>query len=283
MSDAWTSSFGTWCHDLADLMFPFHRVMLSRADMIFMGLGTPGFSIAITDPSPGSFSQMLKSDLTMVMGRFPSGAHLRLDTCSFRTGAASPRVVGANGAFWLMRQANPRVSGVIRRCLTEDRKLSLYVFPWLPIPPWAEFRVFFQQSALAGTSQRHVDDFFPQIAQHEAAIKTAVDEFVAAVVPRLKSADVVMDVVAEPVPQAGFRIRLLNLDVLGHRTDTGLFSIDEDGGFDGSFRFRKAEPAPFEPEQTLVPVVLAPPAPHLSTQPTAPPPTPASDDDVWRI
>ncbi|MGL4320994.1 MAG: hypothetical protein ACRCS3_09040 [Paracoccaceae bacterium] len=264
-------------------MFPFHRVALSRADMIYMGLGTPGFSIAITDPSPDSFSQVLKSDLAMVMVRFSSGAHLRLDTCSFRTGATSPRVVGVNGAFWLMRQPNPRVSGVIRRCLIEGRNLSLYVFPWLPIPHWAEFRVFFRKGALGGTSQRYVDGFFPQIAQNEAAIRAALDEFVTAIMPRLKSGDVVMDVVAEPALHAGFRIRILNLDVLNHRTDTGLFSMDEDSNFDGTFRFRREMSAADVAEQTLVPIVMARPAPQDAAQPTVPTPIPASEDDAWRI
>ncbi|MGL5011555.1 MAG: hypothetical protein ACRC6I_16880, partial [Paracoccaceae bacterium] len=153
MSDLWATAMGAWCDDLADLMLPFDRLALSRQDLVFMGNGTPGFSYAITDPCPDSFSQVLKSDLTVVMPRYPMGVHLRLDLCSFKTGSSSPRAVGANGALWLMRQPNPRVSGLIRRGLAESMELSLFLFPWLPIPHWAEFRVFIRKGELIGISQ----------------------------------------------------------------------------------------------------------------------------------
>jgi hypothetical protein len=275
MSELWATAMGAWSDDFADLMLPFNRVALSRADLIFMGNGTPGFAFSVTDPCPDGFSQALKSDLTLAMSRYPMGAHLRLELCSFRTGVATPRVVGTNGALWLMRQANPRVSGVIRRGLQDGQALSLFIFPWLPIPQWAEFRVFIRQGELAGMSQLHSDQAFAQIAQHEAAIKLALDAFVTAALPRIKQPDVVMDVLAEPMAGGGFRIRLVDMALLGPRSDTGLFSWEKAGDFDGSFRFRRQDitvsmPIPqINAEQTLHPSAIAPP--------------PAPEDDTWRI
>jgi hypothetical protein len=262
MSDLWTTAMGAWSDDFADLMLPFNRLALSRVDLVFMGSGTPGFSYTVSDPCPDGFSQMLKSDLTFAMAHYPMGAHLRLDLCSFRTGAATPRVVGVNGALWLMRQANPRVSGVIRRGLQDGQALSLFIFPWLPIPPWAELRIFVRQGRLAGITQCHADQVFPQIAQHEAAIKVALDAFVGVALPRIKHPDMVLDVLAEPVPQQGFRIRLVDMALMGPRTDLGLFSPDHPEEMTGVFRFRRAEvtvnmPIPaIDLEQTLHPTVM---------------------------
>jgi hypothetical protein len=278
MSELWATAMGAWSDDFADLMLPFDRLALSRADVVFMGNGTPGFSYSVTDPCPDEFSQMLKSDLGRAMSRYPMGAHLRLDLCSFRTGAATPRVVGMNGALWLMRQANSRVSGVIRRGVQDGQALSLFIFPWLPIPQWAEFRVFVRQGKMVGATQLHADQVFAQIAQHEAAIKAALDVFVAAALPRLKQPDVVLDVLAEPVPQAGFRIRLVEMALMGPRTDFGLFGLEPPEAMDGSFRFRRAEvtvnmPIPLiEVEQTLHPSVMG----NAKSGPPAP------EDDFWR-
>lgn len=243
-----------------------------------MGNGTPGFSYTISDPCPDSFSQVLKSDLTLVMSHYPMGAHLRLDLCSFRTGHTTPRVVGMNGALWLMRQANPRVSGVIRRGLSDGQPLSLFVFPWLPIPQWAEFRVFIRNGAFAGVSQMHAEQAFAQIAEHEAAIKAAMDNFLTSTLPRLKQPDMALDVLAEPSAKGGFRIRLIDMAALGPRTDTCLFSYHDGGDFDGSFRFNRADvtltiaAAAFLPENTVAPV-----------QQMNPPPIHVPDDDTWRI
>lgn len=278
MSDLWATAMGAWREDFADLMLPSDRLPLSRADLVFIGYGTPGFSYTVTDPCPDSFSQVLKSNLTTVMSHYPMGAHLRLDLCSFRTSAATPRVVGMNGALWLMRQANPRVSGVIRRGLADGQPLSLFVFPWLPIPQWAEFRIFTRQGALAGISQLHSDHTFAQIAQHEAAIRAAMDTFVTSTLPRLRMPYMALDVLAEPLSQGAFRIRLVDMATLGPRTDHGLFSWDIGDDFDGSFRFRRADvtatmpPLPFTQEKTIAPEGQMTPAP-----------LPAPEDDTWRI
>ena len=296
MSELWATAMGAWSDVFADLMLPFDRVAVSRPDLLFIGHGTPGFSYTVADPCPDGFSQMLKSDLTLAMAHYPMGAHLRLELCSFRTGLATPRVVGMNGALWLMRQANPRVSGVIRRGVQDGQAMSLFIFPWLPIPQWAEFRIFIRQGALAGMSQLHADQVFGQIAQHAAAIRAAMDVFVAAALPRIRQPDVVLDVLAEPVPQAGgFRIRLVDMALLGPRTDLGLFAHDNGPDFDGGFRFRRADvtvnmPIPvMDSDKTLHPAQapLPPPALAASVPPPAPPPAPpappAPEDDVWRM
>lgn len=277
---------GTWCHELADLMLPFDRIALSRADLVFMGAGTPGFSYLVADPCPDSFSQVLKSDIAIAMPRYPMGAHLRLDFCSFRSGTATPRVVGANGALWLMRQANPRVSGVIRRGLSDAKALSLFLFPWLPIPPWAEFRIFIRQGQRVGVSQYHPNAVFAQIAQHEQALIAAFDSFVDAALPRLPQPDLALDVLAEPLANGGFRMRLVDLSVLGPRTDTLLFTWENGGDFDGSFRFLQGDTTvtPHALPQTHLPP--EPPSPPVIAAPTAatlPAKSPSPDDDVWRI
>jgi hypothetical protein len=269
MSDLWATSMGAWCDDLADLMLPFDRLSLSRPDLVFMGNGTPGFSYAVTDPCPAGFSLMLKSDLTVVMPRYPMGVHMRLDLCSFKTGSGNPRVVGANGAMWLMRQPNPRVSGLIRRGLAEQVPMSLFLFPWLPIPPWAEFRIFIRAGQVIGVSQYHTDGAFAEIAQHEVAIRAAMQSFVDALIPRMKLADVAVDVLAEPVGPK-FRMRLVELNPLVHRTDPCLFTWENGGDFDGSFRFRQASvplyhAAAQTTETTLLPQIQPP------------------EEDAWRI
>jgi D123 len=275
MSDLWATAMGTWCDDLADLMLPFDRLSLSRADLVFMGHGTPGFSYAVTDTCPDSFSQVLKSDLTIMMPHYPMGVHLRLDLCSFKTGASSPRVVGTNGALWLMRQPNPRVSGLIRRGLAEGVALSLYLFPWLPIPPWAEFRIFIRDGVMIGASQMHTDEAFSQIAQHEAALRAALQTFLDAALPRLPQQDLAIDVLAEPVG-AGFRLRLVDLAPLVHRTDPCLFTWENGGDFDGTFRFHREALRPITVETTMAGQTLVP------QMAPVPPPAP-TDDDVWRI
>jgi hypothetical protein len=270
MSDLWATAMGVWSDDFADLMLPCNRLSLGRSDLVFMGNGTPGFSYSVTDPCPVGFSQMLKSDLTLVMAHFPLGAHLRLDLCSFRTGVAAPRVVGMNGAMWLMRQANPRVSGVIRQALADTQPLSLFVFPWLPIPHWAEYRIFIRHGAVIGMSQMHPTQVFPQIAQHETALSAALHQFSATILPRLKLPDVGLDVLAEPLAQGGFRIRLLDMAILGPRTDPCLFTWENGGDFDGTFRFRRTDAGASDLEKTMHPAsVPAPPA--------------APDEDVWSI
>jgi D123 len=266
--DLWATSMGVWCDDLGDLMLPFDRLSLTRPDLILMGAGTPGFMRLFTDPCPREFSNTLKSDLAVVMAHYPMGAHLRLDLCSFKNGVGSPRAVGANGALWLLRQPNPRPAGLIRRGLEDGAELSLFLFPWMPIPQWAEFRIFIRESMVIGVSQTHADLTFPQIGQFEAPIKTAMKGFVATILPRLRLRDVAVDVFAEPTPD-GFLIRLVELNPLVQRTDPCLFSWDNGGDFDGSFRFRGAGKA-WYPAQNV---------PDTRARSL----TPAPDDDVWRI
>jgi hypothetical protein len=270
MSDLWATSMGTWCDEFADLMLPFDRLALARADLVFMGNATPGFSYVVPDPCPDGFSQVLRSDLTLAMSHYPTGAHLRLDLCSFKTGhGSSPRCVGGNGAMWVMRQPNPRVSGLIRRSLDDRQALSLFIFPWLPIPQWAEFRFFVRKGAVVGISQYHAESTFGQIAQYDTALRAGFDTFATTALPRLKLPDVVIDVIAEPIPN-GFRMRLIELNPLVQRTDPCLFSWDNGGDFDGSFRYRRDSAG--QSEKTLAPAMAATLVPRKE-----------AEDDVWRI
>jgi hypothetical protein len=265
--DLWATAMGVWCDDLADLMLPFDRIALARPDLVLMGAGTPGFLRNLPDPCPADFSGNLKSDLAQVMPHYPMGAHLRLDLCSFKTATGSPRAVGANGALWLFRQPNPRPAGMIRRGLTDGAELSLFLFPWLPIPKWAEFRIFIRDAGVIGISQYHADGTFPEIARNQAAIEAAMQRFTATTLPRLALAHVALDVFAEPTAD-GFRIRLVELNPLVQRTDPCLFSWANGGDFDGSFRFRSAARPWYPAARSPVP---------------AAPPNPVPDDDVWRI
>jgi hypothetical protein len=265
--DLWATAMGVWCDDLADLMLPFDRIFLSRGDLVVMGAGTPGFMRNLPDPCPPDFSGMLKSDLAVMMTHYPMGAHLRLDLCSFKSEFGSPRAVGSNGALWLLRQPNPRPAGLIKRGLQDGAELSLFLFPWLPIPKWAEFRMFIREHRVIGVSQYHSDGTFPEIALHEAALKAALTVFSAVVLPRLHLADVALDVFAEPTP-AGFRIRLVELNPMVQRTDPCMFTWANGGDFDGSFRFRG-------PGNAWYPETLA----GASGTHRAP----APEDDVWRI
>jgi D123 len=265
--DLWATAMGVWCDDLADLMLPFDRIFLLRADLVLMGAATPGFMRNLADPCPPDFSNVLKSDLAVMMTHYPMGAHLRLDLCSFKSDGGSPRAVGANGALWLLRQPNPRPAGLIRRGLQDGAELSLFLFPWLPIPKWAEFRVFIRERRVIGVSQYHSDDTFAEITRHEAALTAALTGFAAVVLARLHLADAALDVFAEPTPE-GFRIRLVELNPMVQRTDPCLFTWANGGDFDGSFRFRGPGKA-WYPD----PVAVGGGA-H---------PAPAPDDDVWRI
>ncbi len=265
--DLWATAMGVWCDDLADLMLPFDRIFLSRADLIVMGAGTPGFMRNLADPCPPDFSNILKSDLSVVMAHYPMGAHLRLDLCSFKTDMGSPRAVGVNGALWVLRQPNPRPAGLIRRGLQDGAELSLFLFPWLPIPKWAEFRVFIRDRQVIGVSQYHSDGTFPEIGQHEAGLKAALKAFVDKVLPRLHIPDAALDVFAEPIAD-GFRIRLVELNPMVQRTDPCMFTWANGGDFDGSFRFRGAGKAWYPDTAAVGAGTHLPPAP---------------DDDVWRI
>jgi D123 len=265
--DLWATAMGVWCDDLADLMLPFDRIFLARADLVLMGAGTPGFMRSLADPCPPDFSNVLKSDLAVMMTHYPMGAHLRLDLCSFKTDTGSPRAVGVNGALWVLRQPNPRAAGLIRRGLQDGAELSLFLFPWLPIPQWAEFRIFVRDRRVIGVSQYHADATFPEIARHEAALTVALAAFVAQVLPRLSLPDVAIDVFAEPTPD-GFRIRLVELNPMVQRTDPCMFTWANGGDFDHSFRFRG-------PGKAWYPETVAAGAGAY--------PVPAPDDDVWRI
>jgi hypothetical protein len=265
--DLWATAMGVWCDDLADLMLPFDRIFLTRADLVVMGAGTPGFMRNLADPCPPDFSIVLKSDLSVMMRHYPMGTHLRLDLCSFKTDTGSPRAVGVNGALWVLRQPNPRPAGLIRRALQDGADMSLFLFPWLPIPPWAEFRVFIRAHRVIGVSQYHSGGTFPEIARHEVAIKTAMTAFFAAALPRLHLPDVALDVFAEPTAN-GFRIRLVELNPLVQRTDPCMFTWANGGDFDGSFRFHG-------PGKAWYPEAVAPGAGSRVA--------PVPDDDVWRI
>ncbi len=280
MNDHWDTAMSAWSDQFADLMLPFDRILMSRDDLLFIGNGTPGFSFIVTEPCPSDFSLLFKSNLTRAITHYPMGAYLRLDGCSFRNGMAMPRAVGANGAIWLMRQANPKVSGLIRRSLWHKQAVSLFLFPWLPIPQWAEFRIFVREGKVLGISQYHVDGAFAAIAQHEAAIKPALDLFIAAALPRLRQADVVLDVLAEPVPQAGFRIRLLDIASFGLRTDRCLFAANGVDDFDGGFRFRRADVTVNMPISAIDVAPTLPPSSPPAAQTTRPP---SPEDDVWRV
>jgi hypothetical protein len=267
--DLWATAMGMWCDNLADLMLPFDRINLSRPDLILMGAGTPGFMRNMTDRCPADFSDVLKSDMAIVMTHYPMGAHLRLDLCSFKTDVGSPRAVGANGALWLLRRPNARPAGLIKRGLQDGVELSLFFFPWLPIPKWAEFRIFVRNYRVIGISQYHADGTFPQIGIYEVMLKTALEGFSARILPRLPLPDVALDVFAEP-GKDGFRIRLVELNPMVQRTDPCMFTWANGGDFDGSFRFRGATKMVY-PDRDAMPQgqVLTP--------------TPTPDDDVWRI
>lgn len=223
----WNASLAACPPEVLALMGPMQTLPLEGGDLAWLagqtGAPTPGLEPALAEA------------LVAFSG---TGAHLRLGLCSFKrgTGRLLP-VFTAAQAMTTLRAPGPRVAGIARQVLAEDRDDALYLRPWREIPRWCEFRVFIHGGQVVGISQYHLDRSYPEIHSRGQEISGALGGLLQRLLPVLHVPDIVADVALDP----SFATPALLLEVNPYlrRTDACLFRWGQGplkGDFDGGFR-----------------------------------------------
>lgn len=115
--------------------------------------------------------------------------------------------------------------------------VCLVLRPFYAFEPWREFRVFIEQSRVAGISQYFSRSVFPELPAHAPAFEKALTEFALSIADRAPWSSFTLDVWVENEDHV--RFLEVNPPVSSGVTDPALF---RDGNLDGSFRWNAASP-----------------------------------------
>lgn len=240
LSKKWQATYrDAWPDALVEFAPPADLIALGHDDMLLLGSATPSFcgryDLAGFIKDTPAFLPALE---TMIGDTLPQGAFLRLSSVSFKKPeVAQTPCFDIEDAMNVMCSPNERVAAFITDAIEEEYPLSLVVSPWVDIPKWSEFRLFIRDGVLVGLSQYWWDRSFPEIHQHHEAIRASILAFLDEFLPKLHLPTVIVDVSVQTGTDGIGATSLIELNPFIRRADACLFSWDNGGDFDGSFRF----------------------------------------------
>ena len=237
--EIWATEIEEWQSELYRLALPFRRIDATRGDFIRIGAAMPGFEKEFGEAAPPRFSELFSSALREIFENQPYGIRLRLPLCSLKMRQRRPRILSFDAAIDALMQPNPRVSGMILQSLRQKRSTAVYAFPWRKIPLWAEFRMFIRDGEAVGISQYHHRIVFPQIVEHHDAMISALDKFSQRMADGLHVPSTVADVFVSHKEDGSFGTTLIEINPFLKNSASCLFTMEDGGDFDGTFRFRR--------------------------------------------
>lgn len=235
--EIWQTAIDAWPPALCRLALPFERIDAARGDFIRIGAAMPGFEAHIDESVPRAFSDMFLHNLCAAFENRPNGIHLRFPLCSLKKRQRAPRILSPEAALDSIAQPNARVSGMILQALRQDRATALYAFPWQAIEPWSEFRLFIRNRELVGVSQYHLDRPLPEIQQHAGALRPVLRDIGQHIIAALHIPSAVADVFVLRTADGALKATLIEINPFLTYSAACLFSMEEGGDFDGTFRF----------------------------------------------
>jgi len=226
-----------------------------------LGSNVSEWSGCFGDPPLRDISSIV-AKLEDAMGHFPEGAFVRLGSRSpkdswlgFREGF---RCRNARKAITLLTDASERMADDLQLAIAQDYPPHIFLREWIDIPAWAEFRCFVRNSQLVGISQYDYvrGMHYPEVDANRESVCGIIQKFFQ---QRFRGAchlsDVVFDVFVSPtVPGQLWGVALLEINPFLNLTDPCLFSWQDGGDLNGTFRWIGPEgTAQSEPLGAIVP------------------------------
>ncbi|EBA05638.1 hypothetical protein [Sagittula stellata] len=228
-----------WPPTLTLASLPAVSVTLSDGDAETLGSQSALYREVAGDARRIGFGPDFEKTIAKALETFPEGLMPRIGMCSWKASTVVHAPCHSVADVMRVITANdPRVAQAILDHRISKRPVVLHLRAWRDIPDWAEFRLFVKRRGLLGVSQYAWQETFPQIAAQHSAIVTAVNALLKDIWEDLHMDDVVIDVCVLPEGD-GLKAWLIELNPLDPRSDACLYSWENGGDFDGSFRYNR--------------------------------------------
>lgn len=187
------------------------------------------------------FSDSLLSWINESIKEYPNGVFARLGSCSFVTEARLP-----NPAFTtehvvkLLMHPGERAAMLSYRCHIARQPISLCIRDWQDFPPWSEFRMFIKNKKLVGISQYHWRRCYPEIHENIDQIVRITRNTAIPLLESIHLDSVVADIYIN-CSDSNKSWTLIELNPFLEYTDACLFSWQNGGDFDNTFRYKNDE------------------------------------------
>lgn len=197
------------------------------------------------DEYDAEFIETLADQIQKAIDKFPKGVFIRL-------GSRSPKDswVGYSEGFKVTTSKKALSLFVDSERILDDLSLAkhhnynshIFIREWIDIPEWTEFRCFMKGRKIVGLSQYQYlnNAYFNEIDFNKDLIEWGIKE---KFFPVFKTAshldDVIFDVfinIKERNNERSIEVKLLEINPFFEMTDPCLFSWEDGGDFDGSFR-----------------------------------------------
>ena len=236
----WTLLRDNWATPLDRFSLPLDCIGVSRDDAIAIGSVDPQFRSRFDLDVPLPLSEQFWSDVKDSLNTFPDGMFVKLGLFSFKASdrpAHATRIGALNDLQAMLRDPPQRMVRALGHMLAADLAVTLFATPWQSIPPWCEFRMFFDGGELVGISQYHYTQRYAEIVENLRTIEATLTTFAASLLPYLPQPDCVADVALSPDPNGS--AWLIEFNPLWPETDRCLFARSVGDGFDRTFRYAR--------------------------------------------
>lgn len=213
-------------------------VPIPPRDAQVLGSQSRSFREAMGDWRRDGFSDAFLTAIAEALTEFPTGVFPRIGYCSWKASMLGPRAcTNLAEVMQIITADDPRIANGLAVALTSAEPVLLHLRAWHDIPPWAEFRVFYQQKRVIGVSQYFWREEFPEIAAQESQIRAAIRLGLQQIWPHLRREDGVLDLAL--LPQEDLRPVLLDMGPFTPQSDPCLYSWVRGGDFDRQLRYRR--------------------------------------------
>jgi len=186
------------------------------------------------------FSNQMKSWVEGVLKKSDDGIFIRTSYGSFKQNPFSYAPITSwsdiNSTF---RWPDTRIEKFLRNRLTFGEPIHIIASPWYDIPSWSEFRVFIRERKTVGVSQYNHHQAYTEINTHIDAIKASLLDLNDQLIEALHMDTVIADVFMKQQSDGKLKAIIIEINPFIQQADPCLFSWNNGGDFDGTFRFRK--------------------------------------------
>ncbi|MFK7835571.1 MAG: hypothetical protein AB8B60_05070 [Sulfitobacter sp.] len=227
-----------WPDEVSALSWPGAQIVLSPEDTQMLS-SFNGFVSRNCAPSQvTTFSDAFYADIETAVAKYPAGVMPRLGYCSWKGATLVHRPARhLADVMQIITQNDDRIGHALACAVIAGEGVTLHLREWQNIAPDQEFRTFLRAGQIAGVSQYRYKSRYDAVVRHHAAINHAIAAFLPELMDVLHLDPVVADLwvnwTDSPTQPL---VKLIELNPFDPATDPCLFSWQDGGDFDGTFR-----------------------------------------------
>jgi hypothetical protein len=227
-----------WPSDVLALSIPTQFHTLSDDDIYALLSQHTDIRTLIAYQHRLKFSNRLLQWIDHMVQFFDHSAFARLGACSFITQERKPQPIhDGEQVVKLMMHLGIRAASLSYRCFLAKRPIVLCVREWHNIQPWSEFRIFIKNREVLGISQYHWRCIFPTIEEKIEFVVDALYHASTCISAKTHLKSVVADIYIADLDKESPWV-LIELNPYSIASDSCLFTWNNGGDFDGTFRYR---------------------------------------------